>query len=324
MKLFTTENTFQEVLASPQIAPYSRFMIYTPLQNPMQEEADQRPIEDIRAIGWSPEGVVAGLNFLAQAAEENRVSQYFLYPDAEDQRKNVNLIRVIPETVDPSLPYIVFCAGGAYMSVCTMVEALPSARHFVQAGYQAFFLTYRTMEPGAAVMALDDLEAAFTFIIAHAAELSIADPGRYAISGFSAGGNLIANWGTARLGWKSRQLPKPLAMFPIYPLTYIDEKEAWNEGGHLLKAMLGGAPVEDYQMLDFIDADYPPCYIVCGKDDATVPPYNSEKLEQLLKESGVPVVLEEGVHAQHGFGDGTGTDVEGWPIRAMEFLKKLS
>ena len=324
MKYFSTENTFNDVLASPQIAPYSRFMIYTPIQNPMQEEANQKPIESIREIGWSPEGVVAGLNFLARSVDEGHVSQYFIYPDAEDQRKNVNLIRVVPETIDPSLPYIVFCAGGAYMSVCTMVEALPSARHFVEAGYQVFFLTYRTMEPGAAVMALNDLETALKFIIAHAAELSIADAGRYVISGFSAGGNLIANWGTPHLGWKSRQMPKPTAMFPIYALTYIDEKEAWNEGGHLLRAMLGGAPVEDYQILNFVDADYPPCYIVCGKDDNTVPPYNSEELERLLKQAGVPVVLEEGEHAQHGFGDGTGTDVEGWPLRAMDFLKALS
>ncbi len=33
-------------------------------------------------------------------------------------------------------------------------------------------------------------------------------------------------------------------------------------------------------------------------------------------------MLEEGNHAPHGFGDGTGTDVEGWPMRAISFLEE--
>ena len=55
----------------------------------------------------------------------------------------------------------------------------------------------------------------------------------------------------------------------------------------------------------------------------SVPPVNSEQLMHLLQKACVPAILEEGDHAPHAFGDGTGTDVEGWPDRAIDFLESL-
>ena len=46
-------------------------------------------------------------------------------------------------------------------------------------------------------------------------------------------------------------------------------------------------------------------------------------MKERLDAAGVPAILDEGVHAAHGFGDGTGTDVEGWPKRAIDFLESL-
>ena len=324
---FTIQNTFHEVLSAPALAPYRRFMIYTPVENPMQEQMNQYPIEGIRQIGWSPEGVVGGLNFLIEKAEAGQVSQYFLAPDAADQRKNINLIRIVPDQVDPQKPYIVLCAGGAYMSVCTMVEALPTARHFVAAGYQVFLMTYRTMEPAAAVKALEDLNDAFTFIRTHAEEFSIADPSLYALGGYSAGANLISNWGDPGIGYRSFGYPKPLCLFPIYTFINIKLEEKRDENGGLIRPMLGEnytpEDLDRFNVIDHLGEGYPPCYIVCGKDDNTVPPENSEEMAARLQKAGIPAILEEGAHAPHGFGDGTGTDVEGWPLRAIDFMNSL-
>ena len=42
---------------------------------------------------------------------------------------------------------------------------------------------------------------------------------RYIVCGFSAGGNLTALWGTKNHGYAAYGLPKPEALFPIYPVT---------------------------------------------------------------------------------------------------------
>ncbi|MCR5006943.1 MAG: alpha/beta hydrolase [Clostridiales bacterium] len=331
MKAFTIQNTMEQVLTDPRIQPYSRFMIYTPGANPMQEEMNRKPIESMREIGWSPEAIADGLTFLAEAVETGRMEQYFIYDEDactdEPQKKNVNLMRLLPETIDPERPYIVLCAGGAYMSVCTAVEALPTAVHMVEAGYQVFLMTYRVQEEQAVRKSLDDLYHALRFIEAHKDQFTITDADVYAIGGFSAGANLISNWGAANVGYKKYGFAKPKVMFPIYTFIDLKAEAGRDEYGGLVRLMFSPeftqADVDEFNVIDHLDAAYPPCYIVCGKDDATVPPRNSEGMEAGLRAAGVPVALEEGDHAPHGFGDGTGTDVEGWPERALKFMESL-
>ena len=53
-------------------------------------------------------------------------------------------------------------------------------------------------------------------------------------------------------------------------------------------------------------------------------PWILELLKKLLDQSAVLAVLDAADHAPHGFGDGTGTALEGWPERAIAFLEKLS
>ena len=331
MAVFTIHNTMEQVLADPRIKPYSRFMIYTPGANPMQEEMNRQPIESMRQIGWSPEAIADGLSFLADAVDTGKVEQYFIYEgdacEEAPQKKNVNLMRLLPETIDPEKPYIVLCAGGAYMSVCTAVEALPTAVHMVKAGYQVFLMTYRVQEEQAVRKSLDNLYQALRFIEEHQEQFMIANADQYAVGGFSAGANLISNWGSAIVGYKKYGFAKPKALFPIY--TFIDLKaEAGRDAyGGLVRLMFGPdftqEDVDRFTVIEQLNAEYPPCYIVCGKDDATVPPRNSEEMEAGLRAAGVPAVLEEGAHAPHGFGDGTGTDVEGWPERALTFMDSL-
>ena len=288
-----------------------------------------KKISELAEIGWSPEAIVTGLNEFLRAIAEGRVDLHRVYSEAEwaddELKRHVNLIRISPVNPDKAKPYIVLCAGGGYQNVCTVVEALPTARHMVDAGYTVFLMTYRVSVPGAAIAALDDLAQAFHWLEEHAAEMNI-DPARCAIGGYSAGGNLIANWGCANIGWKHYGAPKPLCLFPIYALIDINARAAQSERAGILVTMLGDKwreKLDQYSIPDHIDKDYPPCYIVCGKDDAAVPCVNSEMLKQRLDSAGIPSVLEEGGHARHGFGDGTGTDVEGWPERALKFLENF-
>lgn len=147
-----------------------------------------------------------------------------------------------------------------------------------------FVLTYRVGEIGILPKPLEDLAAALRFIGRHSKEFSL-NPDNYAVGGFSAGGNLITMWGTENAGYKAYGLPRPTALFPVYPVVDIKALEEHEKDREFIKIMLG----EDY---------------------------TQEAL-------GTAAVLEEGEHAPHGFGDGTGTDVEGWPERAADFLENV-
>lgn len=273
-------------------------------------------------------GVVNGLNFLEDQIREGRTQVIPIYGEGEvdaTQKKHVNLLRLQPENPDPRKESVLLAAGGAYASVCTIAEALPTARHFVEAGHQVFLLTYRVGESEAAIHALEDMARAVRYLQENQRVLSV-DIYKLVVGGFSAGANLVSNWGSSRIGYKAFGLPKPKALLPIY--TYIDLKaEARKATGGVLVAYMFGpnyeAYIDRYNVVDHIDAEYPPCYIVCGKDDTTVPCSNSEKMKQKLDEYGVHAVLEEREHAQHGFGDGTGTEAEGWPERAMALIGSL-
>lgn len=334
--MFTINSSMHDVFTTQELAPYRKFLMYSgaaqntdPAFAQKKARTEQAPLSGLAHIGWSPEGIVSGLNCLLEAVADNRVQQYFIYDAAEcagnAEMEDVNFIRITPAHPKPDAPIVILCAGGGYTSVCTMVEALPTARHMLELGYETFLFTYRVRTNEAALKALDDLAAGIRYLNENSRSLGI-DATRYAIGGFSAGANLISGWGVPEFGYHAYNLPKPLAMFPIY--TFIDLKAAvkWDKNGVIQKAMFGSeyrSFINQFNIAEHIDADYPPCYIVCGKDDNTVPPNNSELMKELLDAAGVPAVLEEGAHAPHGFGDGTGTDVEGWPQRAVAFLEKL-
>ena len=329
VQVITVDTRITNLAKLPELQPYLRYMIFSPLCDITSGFLRDKKIIDLNEIGWSADGITAGLNAFMRAISEGRVELHSVYSEADcaddPLKKDVNLIRISPVRPDKAKPFVMLCAGGGYQNVCTMVEALPTARHMVDAGYTVFLMTYRVSVSAAAIKALDDLAAAVRWLENHAAALGI-DPSRYAIGGFSAGANLISNWGCAHIGWKHNGAPKPLCLFPIYTFIDLKAEAEQNELGGILALMLGEGwreKLDQYSVADHIDRDYPPCYIVCGKDDATVPSRNSELMKQRLDSTGIPSILEEGKHAAHGFGDGTGTDVEGWPERAMRFLESL-
>ncbi|MCR4622620.1 MAG: alpha/beta hydrolase [Clostridiales bacterium] len=340
MDRFTVDTPMRCIFQDNLLSPLRKYLVYCPdnssadgTNQGQDERFPDKPLKDC-ASGWAAEGVVRGLNYLAREMELGRIRQYFVYGDeacSDDAlKRDVNLIKLSPADTKPAdstdKPYIVVAGGGAYKCVSTLVESLPTAVHFVRKGYTVFLLTYRVNTDKAALKALDDLAAALKYISDHAKELGI-NGNAYALCGFSASANLISNFGVPGLGFKKYGLSKPAAMFPIYTFIDLKTRSQHNCIGDLLKPMFGddhAVYIDKYNLVDHIDKDFPPCYIVCGRDDMSVPPSNSERLKQLLDGAGVPAILEEGDHAPHAFGDGTGTDVEGWPEKAVDFLEKLT
>ena len=323
----TVETTLDEILALPEMAPYRRFMVYAPAHVPEDELPThgirQLPLRAVGGLGWSAKGIAEGMDSFLEAIGEGRVSQHFVYEDSDDPAEcDVNLIRILPTCPDPTKPFVILCSGGSYKNVCTLGEGITVGRHLSEAGYQVFLLTYRVSVPEALPHALDDVAASLGWITGHADELEL-DPGRYAIAGFSAGGNLACTWGLPDVGWRTHGMSRPLCVLAIYANTDLDLESRRTVSYGALPRMLGEnwrGRMAAYDVVSNVDADYPPCYIVCGRNDGLLPCRHSELLKERLDAAGVLAVLEEHKNAPHGFGDGTGTDAEGWPERAMAFL----
>lgn len=333
MSEFSTKTTVLQVLSSPVFADYRKYLIYNGSEGKKVFDIATKlinlsPIFALSIAGWSPKGIVAGLNFLSEKIQSAKTSIHFLYQkDVLDdpQKKDVNLLQILPDRLDPSKETIVLAAGGGYNSVCTMVEALPTARHFSSLGHQVFLLTYRVKEEKAVERSISDLARAIEYLVQHQQELGI-NPNQMVIGGFSAGANLISNWGMYHIGYGAHGLPKPKALLPIYALVDLKSEDSLIKKADLLVTMFGKnylSELDKYNVAEHIDEKYPPCYIVCGKNDKTVPCRNSELIKEKLDNIGIPAVLEVGENAPHGFGDGTGTDVEGWPMRAAAFFAQL-
>jgi acetyl esterase/lipase len=216
---------------------------------------------------------------------------------------------------------MLICAGGAYETVCSILEGYPMAARLNTLGYNAFVLSYRVNEVGLLPKPTEDVAAALRYIFAHAEELQVATE-NYAIAGFSAGGHLAGSWGTATLGYPRFALPAPKTIIMGYGAVSIKIKP----GRFFFRAMFGD-PV-DPEMVTACDiagnvtGDYPPTFFWQCKDDPLVPFASAERLDARLTEKGVPhrfVAFEKG---GHGIGLGDNTEAAGWLNDAVRFWER--
>lgn len=323
----TKEMRFRKVKHIPTLKEASPYLIGG--VGLMKHAVDFMKIEDFGKMNWNVESIVDGLNYLIEL-EQTGSHLFPVYSReecrADHSKKPVNLLHFPAKKTGK--PFVVLCAGGAYMSVCSAAEGYPVAKVFNELGYPAFVLNYRVGGSDLMPKPLDDLAAALRYIRSRAEEFHV-DPDRYIVCGFSAGGNLTALWGTENHGYKTYGLPAPEALFPIYPAV---SPKLWGASDNkavaaFQKTMFGKDPsdeiLREYDALEHIGADYPPSYIVCCRDDDTVPPVNSEALKKVLDGLRIPAVLEIGEHGGHGFGEGRGTGAEGWIERAAAFAESV-
>ncbi len=321
-----TGNTIPEEIEI--LKPYAPYLMWAP--QPPGEEPQYKTITEWTELfpTWPKESIISGLERLAMLAEKRKVLYDVYTPEeiAEDPEKEAVKIWFMPAEVQPSeKPFVLCFAGGGYSVVCSDVEGFPTAARLNRLGYNVFVPTYRVGLPDLMPRPLEDVAAILRFILSHKEEFGITC-GEYVVNGFSAGGNLTCTWGLADLGYGKYRLPKPKALFPIYPVTTWEIFEPHAVDG-LWKQMFGEhydpETVKEYDIVKCLTEEYPPCCLVHAKDDATVPYRNSVLLKEALDERDIPVMLELAETGGHGFGDGRGTDAEGWIDRAVSFLEEL-
>lgn len=173
------------------------------------------------------------------------------------------------------LPAIVLYHGGGW-TTGTPVFYLAVARHFVGRGMIALLPEYRVNESSGSRIpdSTMDARSAMRWVKAHAVELGV-DPMRLSAGGGSAGGQLAASLGAAKVDHPGEPAidPRPEALV------------LFNPGLNFSYPTFAGAGLEDNPAVegmafeDLAPSDpmknlapgYPPCIVFHGTADATVP-----------------------------------------------------
>lgn len=318
-----------------EIQPFTEYLFYHDAGSYLDIKNETPAALHKMVDSWNEKSIVKGLRRLQeQAFTANLV--YDVYPEEkcseDNQKKNVKIFYLPAKTECKRVKseYIILLAGGGYNCVCSLIEAFPTAVCFNKLGYDCFVLNYRIGESKVFPKPLEDLAAAYQWICNNSAEFRSQNT-EYIVCGFSAGANLAGIWGTEGEGYKKYGAGKPKALFLLYPFVDLkveaDAAEQNSVMGRIINIMLGEnyteSMIETYDIPSQFTKEYPPCYIAHCEDDSTVSVNHSRKLKKLLDDAHIPSVLEIGKCGGHGFGDGTGTELEGWTGRADLFLDLL-
>jgi len=221
-------------------------------------------------------------------------------------------------------PVAIICPGGAYFNVCSYVEGKPFAQYLNRVGISAVIVYYRVDKEATYPNPQDDLAKAVNEVISQADSLHL-DMKNYSVWGSSAGGHLVASFGTDNMGYKKYNLPKPASLVLIYPVISMDPKITHPD---TMTNLLGKSPSKE--MIEFasveknVTADYPPTYVWCGAADSVVPPQNTKLLVDALDKAKVSYEYNIYPEVDHGAGLAYDGPAEGWIDNAISFWKKQS
>lgn len=312
--MISSEESLNAIMALPPLAPARE-------QISLSRELNALSIEELhRACPvWIREDMLLGINRLWQVACGGKPYLYPLWPEAADPgRKRVSVAHF---PAAGKAPFVLICAGGAYTSVASIVEAFPIAARLNEMGFHAFTLEYRTGEEGPAPM--EDLAMAIRFILSNAGTLNV-EPEGYGVCGMSAGGHLASTLGAAGMAEVYGDLPKPAAVFLGYPVVTMGRFAHGLSKTTLLGRTPSAQKVRKYSVEEQITPEYPPVYLWQCRQDDVVPFENSLLLVSALKREGVRHRFRPVEGSAHGWALGTGTPAEGWLEEAVSFWRNAA
>lgn len=337
--MFTTKTTYLDLKNNEIIGKLASYLIYNQVGDGAGNLVnDDVTLEDIQEKNptWNAVDMAYGLNCILENGHNHYDIIFNVYSkeeiDENPELEDVKLIYFPPRNChDEKTQPLILAAGGAYGAVCSLVESFPVAAKFSEAGYSVFCLNYRVA--GAKALfpkPMEDLAAAYRFLRENEKRFEI-DLNHYAVGGFSAGGHLAACWGTKELGYRRYHATKPELMILVYPLINV-----WRTlhlmpepiCNMMLMGYLGASASEEncriYNVDEVCDEDYPATYLIQSQDDSVVPVWNTEKLNERIKNMKIPIMYDQITTGGHGFGLGTNTMAEEWTKNAISFWKTVN
>ncbi len=271
--------------------------------------------------------IALGLDRLYAAAETGDW-YYPLYSEieiAEDEsRRGVNLVRFSSNISDADKkPFILLIPGGGFVNVWSLTEGWPVAAQFNRLGYHVFILSYQVGNvDGLLDKNMETIARALRFINENERRFNLCG-NSYITCGFSAGGYLTCLWNTPEKGYASFGLPKPQASFPIYSPVSL-QKRAYDpeRARRLYGNITDEAAMTAYEVQEHAEG-FPPTALFLAADDELVSPDHSRMLASVLEKLSIPCRLEVETEGGHGFADGSGMCMAGWPERAIRWYESL-
>lgn len=220
-----------------------------------------------------------------------------------------------PNEAEGLSPVILYIHGGGFMTG-HMTETDADLRWFAARGWLVVSADYRVFSEGAPTwdLASADVACAAAWLGENAERLG-GDPGRLALLGDSAGGNLAINLAFAAARGDALSdcgaVPVPTAVVVQYPA--VDPLAIYKHGfpvrgfepRMLVRGHLGGDPqafperVEAVSSFTYIHAQAPPTLIISPKKDGLVPAWSVVRFAEQAQAAGVDVELVHLPFANH-------------------------
>ena len=335
--MFTRKTTMGEVMAYPTLKTLTKFILPQPpegadagddgqqAQGPDPAQMMAVSFEQLCGAvspAWNPDSMAEGFNAIVGHINNGVPMVQDIYTPAEiaaDATKARTGLLWFP--AKKRGPFALVCAGGAYMSVASIVEAFPVAKRLNELGITAFVLQYRAGVRGAAPKSGEDIRRAITYIIENHDKFNVDET--YAAFGFSAGGHLVSELGTVNQGYKAYGFPKPQMLGLCYPLVAFaqtSDDQMRQAVAMMFEGEVTDAVLDEFTPIQHLDEDYPKTFIWQTKADEQVP-YEANALEiyHRLQALGVPCRLKAVEHGLHGLGLGEGSEAQGWLDEAVAY-----
>lgn len=266
------------------------------------------------------------------AGKEQPGERLPLWPDAaplEEHREGASMAYyTLHHPATPNGTAVIICPGGGYGRLVTGGEGHGIAKWLNQHGITGIVLEYR-LPRGRATVPLMDAQRAIRLARKEATNWN-CDPSRIGIIGFSAGGHLASTAAThfdrdASDGKDplSRISCRPDFAILIYPVISMGNQGHGGSTGNLLGPDPSSDLLTRYSNDLQVTAKTPPTFLAHAVDDKVVPPENSERFHEALKQQGVPTRYLELPSGGHGLNGYKGPNWDAWQKGSLEWLREL-
>lgn len=264
---------------------------------------------------WNTKNIIKVLNKVERMYKEKKL--LILFPN---KNKPGTCIMLLKQHSKAKLAIV--AAGGYYRCVATAVESLPIACKLYEKGFTVAVINYSIGKDAKFEGAYEDLLFDIKYLNENQNQLNI-DFNNFIIGGCSAGGHLVARYGTDNFGYFKYKLPKPGLMFLAYPLITMGKFTNEECRNYIIGKNPSEKLINEYSIENHVSKMFPNTFVWQTSNDCVVSIQNTKMLVKELKKNNIPHMCKTYESDVHGWGDGTGTLAKNWINEMLNFYKIL-